>query len=231
MTAPNESKARGLAPGLALIFDMDGVIVDSNPVHREAWEAFNRRYGLETTEAMQQRMYGKHNADIVRDYFGADLPEAEVMARGAAKEQLYRELAGARVENMLVPGIRNFLEEYEGAPMGLASNAEAENVDFILERSGLRRFFQAVVTGRDVRRPKPHPEVFLRVAELLAVPAENSIVFEDSLTGVQAALAAGMRVVGIRTTYENLPGTSISVHNFMSRTLRRWLAIQTAFGG
>ena len=230
MSAQDQGKAPGLAPGLALIFDMDGVIVDSNPVHRLAWEAFNRRYGLETTEAMHRRMYGKHNADIVRDYFGADLPEAEVTARGAAKEQLYRELAGARVESMLVPGIRNFLEEYGGAPMGLASNAEAENVDFILQRSGLRRFFRVVVSGRDVIRPKPAPEVFLRVAELLAVPPENSIVFEDSPTGVQAALAAGMRTVGIRTTYENLPGTSISVNNLMSRTLRRWLAIQAAFG-
>src|ERR1044071_6540176 len=100
-----------LQPGLALIFDMDGVIVDSNPAHKEAWEAFNLRYGLRTTEDMHQRMYGRRNDQIVRDFFGESLPEEEVVARGAAKEQLYREMIAGRVEEMLVPGIREFLSQ------------------------------------------------------------------------------------------------------------------------
>jgi beta-phosphoglucomutase family hydrolase len=214
------------APPLALIFDMDGVIVDSNPTHRRAWELFNRRYGLETTEAMHQRMYGKHNADIVRDYFGPDLDDAEVAARGAAKEALYRELAGAGIEQMLVPGVRAFLEEHRARPMGVGSNAEPANVEFVLERSGLRPFFRTVVDGHQVRRPKPDPEVFLLVAERLGAAPANCIVFEDSPTGVQAALAAGMKVVGIRTTFGDLPGTSINVDNFLSGQLREWLVRQ-----
>ncbi len=214
----------------ALIFDMDGVIVDSNPTHREAWELFNRRYGMETTEAMHQRMYGKHNADIVRDYFGADLPPEEVVARGAAKEEVYRELAGARLEQMLVPGIRNFLVEYQNLPKGVGSNAEPANVEFILDRAGLWRYFQAVVDGHQVRNPKPHPEVFLKVADMLGVDPAHCIVFEDSPTGVQAGLAAGMKVIGLGTTFENLPGTSITVDNFQSGHLRRWLASQIAAG-
>jgi beta-phosphoglucomutase family hydrolase len=225
------SGAAQTASGPVLIFDMDGVIVDSNPVHREAWASFNRRYGIETTEAMHQRMYGKHNADIVRDYFGADLPEAEVAARGAAKEELYRQLAAERVEEMLVPGIRGFLEAFCNAPKGLASNAEKENVRFILDRAGLLGCFQAVVSGGEVRNPKPDPEVYLRVASLLSVWPRNCIVFEDSPTGVQAGLAAGMTVVGIRTTYVDLPGTAITVDNFLSRYLRRWLGSQFAVGG
>ena len=219
------------APRLALIFDMDGVIVDSNPTHREAWEAFNRRYGIETTEAMHQRMYGKHNADIVRDYFGPELPPAEVAARGAAKEEVYRELAAGRIEQMLVPGLRGFLEEYSDLPKGVGSNAEPENVEFILERSGLRRFFEAVVDGHQVRNPKPDPEVFLRVADLLGMPPARCIVFEDSPAGVQAGLAAGMRVIGLGTTFGNLPGTNITVDNFLSGQLRRWLGSQIAAGG
>jgi len=215
-----------LAPGLALIFDMDGVIVDSNPLHREAWTAFNRRYGIETTEAMLQRMYGKHNADIVRDYFGPGLSAGEVAARGAAKEALYREMAGERLDEMLVPGVREFVTAYHPAPMGVASNGEPDNVYFVLERSGLRSFFGAVADGSQVTHPKPHPEVFLRVAGLLGVAPENCIVFEDSLTGVEAGLAAGMRVVGVCTTYGDLPGTSIAVHNFYSGDLREWLASQ-----
>jgi beta-phosphoglucomutase family hydrolase len=214
----------------ALIFDMDGVIVDSNPTHREAWERFNLRYGLETTEAMHQRMYGKHNGDIVRDYFGPDLPAEEVVARGAAKEAVYRELAGRRIEEMLVPGIREFLEFYRDIPKGVGSNAEPANVELILERAGLRHYFEAVVDGQQVRNPKPHPEVFLRVADMLGVAPVDCVVFEDSPTGVQAGVAAGMKVIGLGTTFENLPGTSITVDNFRSGHLRRWLDSLIAAG-
>ena len=210
---------------------MDGVIVDSNPTHREAWELFNRRYGIETTEAMHRRMYGKHNADIVRDYFGPDLSAAEVAARGAAKEAVYRELAGQRIEAMLVPGLRDFLDQYRNIPKGVGSNAEPANVEFILERAGLRSYFQAVVDGHQVNRPKPHPEVFLRVADILGVRPTDCVVFEDSPTGVEAGVAAGMKVVGLGTTFGDLPGTSITVDNFRSGQLRRWLASQIAAGG
>src|SRR5581483_3802664 len=103
---------------------MDGVLVDSNPIHREAWTVFNRRYGVETTEAMHQRMYGKRNDQIVRDFFGEDLSAEEVFARGAAKEQLYREMIANRLEEILVPGLRDFLERYENIPKAIATNAE-----------------------------------------------------------------------------------------------------------
>ena len=81
---------RRLPPGLALIFDMDGVIVNSNPLHRESWEIFNRRFGLETTGAMHEFMYGRRNDEIIRGFFGGGLSTEEVAARGAAKERLYR---------------------------------------------------------------------------------------------------------------------------------------------
>jgi HAD superfamily hydrolase (TIGR01509 family) len=202
---------------------MDGVIVHSNPLHREAWEAFNRRYGLETTEDMHASMYGKRNDEIVRNFFGTALSDEEVVARGAAKEELYREMAKGRLEQMLVPGLREFLQIYRGVPMGLASNGEPENIQLILDGVDLRPYFRAVVGGHEVARAKPHPEIYLRVADILEVAPANCIVFEDSYTGVQAGLAAGMRVVGLCTTHDNLPGTSISVDNFLDRDLRRWL--------
>src|ERR1700729_3610451 len=128
----------------AFIFDMDGVIVDSNPQHRLAWEAFNRRYGLETTEEMHRRMYGRRNDQIVRDFFGEQLPEDEVAARGFAKEALYREMIADRVESMLVPGLRDFLERHRDTPKAVASNAEPANVDFLLDRTGLRPYFRII---------------------------------------------------------------------------------------
>jgi beta-phosphoglucomutase family hydrolase len=215
-----------LAEGLALIFDMDGVMVDSNPVHREAWVAFNRRYGLETTPAMLERMYGKRNDEIIRDYFGDGLGPEEVAARSRAKEELYREMAGSRIEQMLVPGLRAFLDRYRAAPMAVASNAEPENVAFVLDRAGLKPYFRAVVDGRQAIHPKPHPDIYLRAAVLLEVAPANCIVIEDSPTGVAAAKAAGMRVIGLRTTYVNLQGTDWNTDNFKSGDFTLWLGEQ-----
>jgi beta-phosphoglucomutase len=211
---------------IALIFDLDGVIVDSNPWHRQAWAAFNRRYGLETTEEMQLRMYGKRNDQIVRDYFGEGITPEEVDARGRAKERLYREMIAGRTEEMLVPGLRAFLERYRDLAMGVGSNAEPENVALVLDETGLRRYFRAVVDGHQVRHPKPHPEVYLRVAELLETDPAECVVFEDSHSGAAAAVAAGMRVIGISTTHDNLSGTSITIDNFRSRNLDSWLQAQ-----
>src|ERR1017187_6615664 len=136
-----------------LIFDMDGVIVDSNAMHRAAWAVFNRRYGLETTEEMQQWMCGKRNDQIVRHYFGDGIGAEEVAARGA--------------EEMLVPGLRGFLERHRDLPMAVGSNAEPQNAAFVLEETGLRPYFRVVVDGHQVHNPKPHPDVYLRAAELL----------------------------------------------------------------
>jgi beta-phosphoglucomutase len=219
---------RRLAPGLALIFDMDGVIVDSNPLHRATWKEYNRGYGLATTEEMLERMYGKRNDQIVRDFFGEGLAVAEASRRGAEKEALFRQLARGRVEQMLVPGIGKFLERYRGAPKALATNAEPENADFILGESGLRPYFSVVVDGSQVSKPKPDPEIYLLAASQLGAIPRNSIVFEDSYSGIGAALAAEMRVVGILTTHANLPNAAICADNFLDVELVTWLDAQAA---
>jgi beta-phosphoglucomutase len=214
--------------GLAFIFDMDGVIVDSNPVHREAWAAYNRRHGLETTDAMLERMYGRRNDDIIRDFYGDGLSPEEVAARGADKERLYRQMIAERIDEILVPGLRQFLERYREVPMGLASNAEPENIDFLLDRAGLRGCFRAVVNGHQVRNPKPDPEIYLQTAKMLNIAPANCIVFEDSYSGVEAARVAGMRVVGVSTTYEDLPGSTITIDNFLGGDLSTWLSQERA---
>jgi HAD superfamily hydrolase (TIGR01509 family) len=212
--------------GLAFLFDMDGVIVHSNPWHRLAWEAFNRQHGLETTEAMHERMYGKRNDEIIRDYFGDGLSTDEVFARGAAKEKLYREMVAEHLDEMLVPGLSEFVRSFPDVPKAVATNAEPENVDFVLDRSGLRSYFSAVVDGHQVARPKPYPDVYLRAAELLGIEPANCIVFEDSHSGVAAGIAAEMRVIGVLTTFDNLPRTQLTIDNFYSGDLRSWLATQ-----
>ena len=208
----------------ALIFDMDGVIIDSNPLHRIAWAEYMRRRGVEMTEAMQHRMYGKRNDEIIRDFLGEHLDDVEVFAHGAAKEALYRELMQPRIKESLVPGIREFLARYRNLDLAVATNAEAANVDFVLDGAGLRPFFRAIVNGHDVINPKPHPDIYLRVAEMLQVPPKDCIVFEDSHTGVQASLAAGMRVIGVTTTHDNLPGVSLLIRDFNDPALESWLS-------
>ncbi|PYT30143.1 MAG: hypothetical protein DMG58_14965 [Acidobacteria bacterium] len=213
-----------MARELALILDMDGVIVDSNPVHREVWAAYNRRFGIETDEAMQQRMYGRRNDDIVRDFFGEHLTLEEVHAHGAAKERLFRETIGPVLNDALVPGLREFLERHRHQPLGLASNAEPENLEFLLDTARLRPYFWAVVDGHQVARPKPYPDIYLRAAELLGTPPKDCVVFEDSFTGIEAARAAGMAVVGVGTTHDELPGVDLEIRDFTSPALEPWLA-------
>ena len=203
---------------------MDGVIVDSNPLHRESWAEYNRRHGVETTEAMQQRMYGKRNDMIVRDYLGQNLTDAEVFAHGAAKEKLYREMLAPRLDETLVPGLTAFLERHPDMLKAVASNAEPANIGFVLQRARLERFFPVVVDGQQVANPKPHPDVYLRAAELLGIAPAACVVFEDSHGGVAAGLAAGMRVIGVTTTYKDLPGASLLVKDFNDPALEKWLA-------
>jgi len=202
---------------------MDGVIIDSNRWHRQAWAEYNRRHGIDTDEAMQQRMYGKRNDDIVRDFFGAHLSDAEVYAHGAAKERLYREMIRASLNESLVPGVREFLARHRGEPVGMATNAEPENVEFLIEEAGLRPYFQVLVDGHQVPNPKPHPDIYLRAADLLGFPPCDCVVFEDSLPGIEAARAAGTAVVGVTTTHQVLPGVDLEIPDFNSPDLEPWL--------
>ena len=208
----------------ALIFDMDGVIVHSNPLHRKAWALYNRRHNIETTEAMLDQMYGKRNDELVRRFFGASLTEEEVAAHGAAKEVLFREMIGSALDTFLVPGIREFLTRHQDLPTGLATNAEPANAQFVLTEAALGNLFRVVVDGHQVTHPKPDPEIYWKTASLLGVPPSECVVFEDSYSGVEAAQRAGMAVVGIKTTHSELPGTALAVDHFLDPALEPWLS-------
>lgn len=220
-----------LMTGLAMIFDMDGVIVDSNPLHTAAWRTYNRRYGIDAGDTLADRMYGRRNDEIVRDFFGPGLSAADAAAHGAAKEALYRQMLAPVFEQRLVPGIRGLLLRHAGEPLGLATNAEPANVDFILDRAGLRPYFQAIVDGHQVRHAKPHPEIYRRAAELLRVEPRNCIVFEDSYSGVESARAAGTRIVGLRTTHADFPDVDLAITDFQSPELEPWLRAQSPRAG
>jgi HAD superfamily hydrolase (TIGR01509 family) len=144
-------------------------------------------------------------------------------------------MIGPRLMQTLVPGVTDILQNRGEAPAALATNAERANVDFVLDgvRVGavpLRNCFRVVVDGHQVSRPKPDPEIYLRVAELLGVDPRNCLVFEDSHTGVAAARAAGARVVGLRTTHQEFKNIDLTVDNFRSPELKTWLETQRPVG-
>jgi beta-phosphoglucomutase family hydrolase len=215
-----------LSPGLGLIFDLDGVIIDSMPFHQRAWQRYLEVTGIGTRDSLDF-MHGQRNEEIVRGLLGPQADLETVIAHGAAKEKLYRDMLRERLGEHLVPGIAEWLEHVSGAPMALATNAERANVDFVLDGGRLRPFFEAIVDGSQVERPKPAPDVYLRAAELLKIPPRNCIVFEDSPVGVAAAAAAGMRVVGVFTHAAALDGIRFSIPNFLDARLDSWLSAQS----
>lgn len=216
-----------VAPGLALIFDMDGVLIESTAMHTRAWEMYLERHGIPSAGVME-KMLGKRNDEIVRVLWGPSISEDEVFRHGADKERLYRELMAPVFEQHIVPGVREFLGEArrQGVPCALATNAEPENVSFVLERTGLRESFQAIVDGHQVHRPKPHPEVYLAAAERLGVEPRNCVIFEDSPGGLEAARAAGGSTVAVLTTLKEAPGVELSIRDFRDPSLMPWLSRQ-----
>jgi HAD superfamily hydrolase (TIGR01509 family) len=216
-----------LSPGLGLIFDMDGVVLHSTDLHMKAWVQYLERTGVEDTSVIY-RMLGKRNDQIVHEIFGRDLPEAEVVEHGAAKEWLYRELMTPVLEESYVAGVREFLRaaHAQAIPLALATNAEPLNVDFVLDHAGLRPLFSAIVDGSQVTHAKPHPEVFLTAAARIGVAPCNCVIFEDSPGGIQAALSAGGRVVGLLTTEKEYPQAALTIQDFTDAKLLPWLAEQ-----
>jgi len=216
-----------LSSGLALIFDMDGVVLHSTDLHMKAWVAYLERNGIKDTSVIY-RMLGKRNDQIVHDIFGSGLSDAEVVEHGAAKERLYRELMTPVLEESYVAGVREFLRaaHAKGIPLALATNAEPLNVDFVLDHAGLRPLFSAIVDGSQVTHAKPHPEVFLTAAARLGIGPRNCVIFEDSPGGIQAALSAGGRVVGLLTTEKAYPQAALTMTDFTDGALLPWLAEQ-----
>lgn len=211
---------------MALLFDLDGVIVDSNPVHVQVWKEYLSRYGIDPGGALPGLMYGRRNDEIVRDFFGSHLPAEEIHRHGAEKEAFYRRRMRDQLSQRLVPGIRDFLRRHRGVPKAVVTNAEPANVEFILNEAGLAEHFTVVVDGHQVERPKPAPDIYLLAAHLLGKNPAECIVFEDSETGVRAARAAGARVVAVATTETSFPDAELVIRDFTDPALAAWIERQ-----
>lgn len=201
----------------AVLFDMDGVIIDSNPYHKDAWMAFCRRYQVELREEDVPRyIYGKTNKTALVDVFQREFSPEESFRMSEEKEAIYRELH--RPDIGLIKGLAGLLEDFKRhqVPLAVCTNAPVANLDFMLEETGIRPYFQVLIDASKVSKGKPDPEIYLKAAQLLGIAPGRCIVMEDSTVGVEAGLRAGMKVVGITTTHsrQELAHTHLVIDDF-----------------
>jgi HAD superfamily hydrolase (TIGR01509 family) len=179
-----------------VVFDFDGVVVDSHPVHKRAWERFLDSVGRVASEQeLQFVLDGRTRDEILRHFLG-EMDNAKIVEYGHQKEQFFRDEA-ANVQT--ITGLRSFLQNLEEAhlALGIASSGSRGRVDFLLDRLNLKKHFRVIVTGDEVAHGKPHPAVFLKAAQRLRTDPCDLIAFEDAFSGVKAAKSAGMTCIGI----------------------------------
>jgi beta-phosphoglucomutase family hydrolase len=193
--------ARITAPKRALIFDMDGTIVDNMAFHTQSWITFFERRGraIDADEFFRTTA-GRQGKEIIRSHMGEHLEDDEVAVLNHEKEAVYRELYAPHLK--AVDGFEDLIADArsQGIALAVGTAAPPANVEFTLDGLDLRRHFETVVGATDVPRGKPHPDVFLEAARRCGAEPANCIVFEDAPLGVEAARRAGMRVVVITTT-------------------------------
>ncbi len=180
----------------AIIFDMDGVVIDSHPIHRKSWRLFLRSVGKEVTESeLDFVLEGTKREDILRHFLG-DLDERQLYEYGQQKEALFRQQAVA-IEP--IQGATEFISNVTGCglPAALASSGSKNRVHYILDRLGIGHQFRVIVTGDDVKHGKPDPAIFRLAAKRLGINPSQALVFEDAVAGVQAASSAGMTCIGV----------------------------------
>jgi HAD superfamily hydrolase (TIGR01509 family) len=189
------------APRWGALFDWDGVLVDSQALHQAAWDQVAREFGYPHGPEDFRRHFGSQNRRAIVDILRWTSDAPQVQRISTRKEIIYRELLGS--SDIWMAGSAPFVELLAGlgVPCAIVSSSPRENIDVVLGASSIRDKFTAIVTAEDTRLGKPHPEGFLHGAARLRLEASRCVVFEDAPAGIQAALAAGMRVVALSTTH------------------------------
>ncbi len=201
----------------AVIFDMDGVICHTNPYHSEAFRVFFGKRGLSPTEEeFAHHMYGKSNSYIFSHFLGRKVEGEEFKALEEEKEGLFREIYAEVAEP--IQGFNPFLSSLKrnGFRTGVATSAPFANLELIMGKLGFGPSMESVLASEHVTRHKPDPEVYLTSAVNLEVLPEDCVVFEDSYSGVSAAINAGMKVVGVLSSHtkEELPPCNHYINDY-----------------
>ncbi len=208
----------------AVIFDMNGVIVDDMEYHIVAWKEFAAKRGkIISDEEFDKMLAGRNNIETIRYIVSPDISDEEAYELSEEKEKIYRERY--LPEMKLLPGLADFLEELTAAkiPCAVGTAAPIENSKLVLDGLNIRHYFGAVVDASQVKNGKPAPDLFLEAARRLNVPNTECVVFEDSVLGLNAAHSANMKAVGVMTTHpkEKLPYIVDAIKDFREMNLKR----------
>lgn len=205
-----------------MIFDMDGVVIDSHPVHKKSWRLFLKSVGREVNdEDLDFVLEGSKREEILRHFLG-DLRDEEIHEFGLRKEALFREQA---IDMQPINGFLELLDRIAGSGLAiaLASSGSKSRVNYILEQLEVKQQFSAIITGDDVKNGKPDPLIFTLAAQRLGVAPASALVVEDAVAGVQAAKAAGMKCLGIAQGHRKnillASGADYVVEDFRGMTL------------
>lgn len=186
----------------AVIFDMDGVLVDSNPYHLQTWGELLTEHGIPFDDgALLKYVVGMHEDITFHHFFGLELSTEDKQRLSDELEARLRKAFGPDAEPL--PGLRGFVLECQASeiPMAVASSAVRAKVEFVMERLKLHPYMRALVTGDEVSHPKPDPEIYLKTVERLGLAPSSCVAFEDSFVGVDAAKRAGLKCVAIASTF------------------------------
>ncbi|MFP9136636.1 HAD family hydrolase [Devosia sp. XGJD_8] len=221
-----------LKPGAALLFDIDGTLADTDPLHLEAFNRTFAPYGHHFDKPrFALELQGLANEAIARR-FVPHLSPADGMEVLRGKEETFRDLARSAIH--AVPGLFALMDmaDAAGLPMAAVTNAPRANADLILDGLGIRHRFRALVIGEELAHGKPHPLPYLEGLRLLGAIAEASVAFEDSRTGIASATAAGLATIGIRTSllHEDMiaAGAVLSADSYDDPAVRTFISSRVA---
>lgn len=205
----------------ALLFDLDGVLVDTAKYHYLAWKELADELGIPFSEKDNELFKGVSRVrcmDILLELGGRTMPEEEKSACCEKKNNIYIRYIENMSEEEILPGVKEFLRDVKKKGYVIALGSASKNSMLILERLHLTGLFDAIVDGTKVSKAKPDPAVFIAGAEALGVRPGECIVFEDAVAGIQAAHAGGMQAVGIGTV-EALPEADFHLPGFAGVTI------------
>ena len=183
----------------AVLWDMDGVLVDTGDFHYEAWKETFDELNVPFSEEDFRKTFGMNNAGILEYVYGSKPDPDEVAKISDQKESLFRDLVKGKAE--LLPGVKSWLERFRawGFKQAITSSAPPANIEFLVDELKIRGYFDEIVSGFDLPG-KPNPDTFLKAAGMLQVEPENCVVIEDAIAGVEGAKRAGMKCVAVTTT-------------------------------
>ena len=206
----------------AVIFDLDGTLIDNNEYHLKTWKQYLMKEGIDISdENYNTYINGRTNKDAIEYIYGRRMSDAEAMEYTLEKEALYRKMYQPFIKP--VEGLIPFLEisDKMNVPIGMATSGIQVNIDFMFDNIPIKKYFKVIVNSSHIKNGKPHPEIYLKAASLLNISPENCLVFEDAAVGIKSAKAAGMKVVAIDTTqpHYQLNEADMIIHDFRFKSL------------